>query len=158
MNTTLADATHELDRLVEARADLERELELAIEEPDADAMIRIRRELTENSIRQYAQRAKIMRLEKTVSTRDREEAMTLKDELEDQLREATKQYSDAVAVADEKRIAMQTLQVKLFSIDSRIENDRQAIGEKQKQLGEHMGRWRIDSLLPPPHEQACDLN
>lgn len=158
MNTTLADAKHELDRLIEARADLEKRLELAIQEPNANAMIRLRRELAENSIRQYAQRAKILRLEKTVSTRDREEALTLKDELEEQLREATKQYSDAVAVADEMRIAMQTLQVKLFSLDSRIENDRQAIGEKQKQLGEHMGRWRTDALQPPPHEQACDLN
>src|ERR1041384_2240590 len=156
--TELEEATQKLEQLAQARTELETQLDQAIEIANADALINLRRELTENSIRQYAQRAKILRVEKTVSTRDREEALTLKDELEDQLREATKQYSDAVAVADEKRIAMQTLQIKLFSLDSRIENDRQAIGEKQKKLGEHMGRWRTDSLLPPPHEQACDLN
>ena len=156
--TELEQAREKLSALADKRTALERQLDEAINDANPDAVINARKLLEENSIYQYAQRARIMRLEKTVGARDREEALTIKDELEAELREATKQYSDALAVADEKRIAMQTLQVKLFSNASRLENDREAINEKQKQLGEHMGRWRTDAMLPPPHEQACDLN
>jgi len=157
MNTTLADAKHELDRLVGARADLRLQLETATEEADADAMIKSRRELDKNSVYQYAQRAKIMRLQKIEDERQRQAALTERDALETELVTATEVYAKAIDEADRLRIARQEIEVKLFSIDSRIELQREAMNEGTKQLSEHVARWKTDSLLPAAELSACEL-
>jgi len=157
MNTTLAEAKHELDRLAEARADLQLQLQMATEEADADAMIRGRRELDKNSVYQYAQRAKIMRLKKMEAERQRQAALTERDAFEAELVMATEAYAKAIEEADRLRIVRQEIEVKLFSIDSRIEIQREAVNEGTKQLSEHVARWKTDSLLPAAELSACEL-
>jgi hypothetical protein len=153
----LNEAKHELDQLVEARADLQLQLEMATEETDSDGMIKCRRELDKNSVYQYAQRAKIMRLQKIEDERQRQAALTERDALEVELVTATEAYAKAIEEADRLRIARQEIEVKLFSIDSRIEIQREAVNEGTKQLSEHVARWKTDSLLPAAELSACEL-
>jgi len=154
--TTLDQAKQKLDQLIQARADLERELEKEIndEDPQPSRIVALRKQIDENAIYQYAQRSRIMRLEKREHVNDREAALTEREQLEQELREAAKQYVIASDIANEKRIAYETIQVRLFSNTSRLDNDRESIGLKQKQLGEHIGRWRQDALMV---EGPCDL-
>ena len=151
----LADAEARLGELVQDRQRLQSELSKAIEEADADAMIRKQRALDEVSVRIYAQRARIMRLSKAEELRQRELAINERDGLEVELAEATKQYADAVSVADEKRVAMQLIQAKLFSLDSRIESQRQSIGDSTKELREHVARWRDNAIKAASETDAC---
>jgi hypothetical protein len=153
----LNEAKRELESLVSTRSQVENDLAKAIEDADADAIIKSRRELTENSIRQYAQRSRIMRLEKQEHMIDREQAFDERAELEQLLNVAAKEYDQALAIAEQARIKYQTIGLQLGSLDSRIENDRQAIGDYTKRLGEHMANWKRDSMIDQlAGESVCD--
>jgi len=152
----LQQAKLKLESLISVRADLERELlkEINDEDPHPSRIVALRKQIDENAIYQYAQRSRILRLQKQEHIDDRAAALTEREQLEQELLEAAKQYVIASDIANEKRIAYETIQVKLFSNTSRLDTDREEIGLAQKQLGEHIGKWRQDALLV---EGPCDL-
>jgi hypothetical protein len=154
--TAFDESKQKLESLKTVRADLERELlkEINDEDPHPSRIVALRKQLDENAVYQYAERARILRLQKQEHLADRDAALSEREQLEQELREAAKEYVIASDIANEKRIAYETIQVKLFGNTSRLDNNRENIGLKQKQLGEHIGRWRQDALLV---EGPCDL-
>lgn len=154
---SLTEAEERLSALAEDAARIRGALTGAIEDADAEAMIRHRRALEENDVRQYAERARIMRLQKSEDERARALVIHEREALEAALAEATRQYADAVSVADEKRVAMQTIQAQLFSIDSRVETLRQSINENTTALRQHVARWHTDALKAAGDDAACSM-
>jgi chromosome segregation ATPase len=154
---TVSEARIELSNLQDQHVDLQRRLEQLIESGDnPDSIMILQKAITQNAVRQYAAKSKIIRLIKQSHQDDREEAFAVKDALEKQLERSAQEYWDSLAVCEEKRVAYQIIQLKLGSNDSRLENDRQGINERQQELATHIARWKTDALLPA-HEQACDL-
>ena len=153
----LNESKRELQRLVETRSQIETDLAQAIEDADAQVAINLRRALEENSIRTYAQKSRVMRLQKTEDEGQRQAALEQRDALEAELVKATEAYARAIEDADRFRIARQEIEIKLFSIDSRIEIQREAVNEGTKHLREHVARWKTDSLLPAAELSACEL-
>ena len=157
--TTLDQAKQKIESLKTARADLERELEKEIndEDPNPSRIVALRKQIDENAVYQYAQRSRIMRLEKQEHMIDREQAFDERAELEELLNVAAKEYDQALAIAEQARIKYQTIGLQLGSLDSRIENDRQAIGDYTKRLGEHLANWKRDSMIDQlAGESVCD--
>jgi chromosome segregation ATPase len=157
METELIQAKLRLNELAENLTEAQTALEQAIEDANAEAMLKQDRIASELRVRIYAQKSRIMRLQKAEDTVERSRAVSERDALEARLADATKQYADAISAADERRITMQVIQAKLFGIDSRIETAREAINEGTKQLREHVARWKTDSLLPASEVAACEL-
>lgn len=151
----IAAAERRLQDLIEDRERLQGALSKAVEDADAEAMLRHRRALGENTVRAYAERARVMRLNKLEDERARALVIHEREALEAALAEATRQYADAVSVADERRITMQTIQAKLFSIDSRAEILRQSINENTTALRQHVARWHTDALKAAGDDEAC---
>jgi len=156
---TLAEAQTELNELQDQRIDLQRRLETAIEQEDVDinVLTNFRKALDVNGTKQYAARARILRLTKNEHQQDRELAIADRDELEKQLQLAAIAYDKILAACEEARVRYQTISLKLGSLDSRIENDRQAINERQQELARHIASWKTNSLLPAAELSACDL-
>ena len=138
----LTEAKLKMQELVEAGAELRANLEAAVEAGDAANMIRLHDLISRNNIFRYALKSKIIRLEKTVAQEDRNLAQYQKKILEQELEMAARTFEDRLRKADEARYAMNLIQVKLFSLDSRLENDRQETGAKQKELMEHVALWK----------------
>lgn len=149
---SLVDAEGRLEALEADRARLQDELAKAIENADVAEMIRKRRTLDKIEVYTYAQRAKIIRLRKAEDEQERQAAINERDALEVELAEATRQYADAVSVADERRVAMQQIQAKLFACDYRCESARQAVNEADKDLKLHVARWHTDAAAD---DAAC---
>lgn len=156
---TLDEAKQKLDQLTQSRADLERELESEIndEDPNPSRIVALRKQIDENAVYQYAQRSRIMRLEKQEHMIDREQAFDERAELEQLLNVAAKEYDQALAIAEQARIKYQTIGLQLGSLDSRIETDRQAIGDYTKRLGQHIANWKTQSLVDQlAGDSVCD--
>ena len=51
---------------------------------------------------------------------------------------------------------MQTLQVKLFATDQRIDSHRESANEHDRDLKVHVANWKTQSLIDQL-ETACDL-
>jgi|SRR5215213_4514386 len=157
--TTIDEAKQKLDQLTQSRADLEKELEKAINDPDPDPsrIIALKKQIDESRVYSYAFRSRIMRLSKEEHVNDREQAIDERTELEEQLQQAAKEYDQALAIAEQARVKYQTIGLQLGSLDSRIENDRQAIGDYTKRLGEHMANWKTQSLADQvAGDSVCD--
>lgn len=152
---SLTEAERQLTNLATDRERIQRALSQAVEDADADAMIRHRRALDDNDVRQYAARARIMRLRKSEDERARQDAMAEREALEVALAEATRQYADAVSVADERRVQMQTIQARLFGLDSFIETHRQSINEGTATLRQYVSRWHTDAIKAASDDAAC---
>lgn len=159
-NGTLADAGRRLEALEADRARLHTELAKAVEDADADSIIRTSRALEENNVRQFAERARILRLRRDDEERDRTAAVAEREKLEAELKTATQAYAEAIEQADNFRIAMQEIQVRLFSIDSRIDSQRESINETSRQLRDHVSarlglRWHGDNTKAASDDAAC---
>jgi|SRR6185369_1842366 len=157
--TALDEAKQKLDQLTQARADLELELEKEINDPDPDPsrIITLKKQIDESRVYSYAFRSRIMRLSKEERVNDREQAFDERAELEQLLNIAAKEYDQALAIAEQARMKYQTIGLQLGSLDSRIENDRQAIGDYTKRLGEHMANWKRDSMIDQvAGDSVCD--
>jgi len=142
MQDELTEAKLKLTELAEAGSELEADLLAAIEAGDGANIIRLNDLISRNNIFRYAQKSKIIRLEKTIAQQDRTLAQYEKKILEKELEIAARTFEDRLRRADEARYAMNLIQVRLFSLDSRLENDRQETGAKQKELMEHVALWK----------------
>lgn len=148
MQDELTEAQLKMSELVDAGSELRANLEAAVEAGDATNMIRLQDLISRNNIFRYAQQGRIIRLEKTADQEDRNVALYEKKLLEDKLIVVTRAYGDRLREAEDARVAMMLVQVKLFGIESRIENDRVSIGDKQKQLMEHIALWKQQAHKP----------
>lgn len=157
--TTLDEAKQKLEQLTQSRADLEKELEKEINDPDPDPsrIIALKKQIDESRIYSYAFRSRIMRLSKEEHVNDREQAIDERTELESQLQQAAKEYDLALRYAEEKRVAYQTIGIKLGALDSRIQNDHDAITEHDRNLKVHVANWKTQSLADQlSGDSACD--
>jgi len=155
----LNEAKQKLDHLKSARADLERELEKAVndEDPNPSRIIALRKQLDENSVYTYAQRSRILRIEKQSHVEDRAAALTEREQLVQRHEALARQVELAQKHLQETWEAWQAIGVQIFALDSRAENDRQAIGDYTKRLGEHMANWKRDSMIDQlAAESVCD--
>lgn len=151
------EAERQLTELEDERAAIQSALSKAVEDADAEAMLSSRRALEVNDAHRYAQRARILRLRKSEDERQRALAVHEREALEAALADATRRYAEAVSVADERRVAMQTIQAKLFSLDSRIETNRQSINETTTALRQHVARWHTDATKAAGEDAACSI-
>jgi chromosome segregation ATPase len=137
MGNELSEAEARLDGLRHERADIENRLGEAIQDGDAELMIRLERRAATIEVELFAARAKVLKLRRAEVEGLRREAITQREAIEAELSEATRQYADAISVADEKRVAMQTVQVKNYSLQQRIDQLREdfnALNNKLKTL------------------------
>jgi hypothetical protein len=157
--TNLEKEKQKLDQLIQARADLERELEKEINDPDPNParIIDLRKQINESRIYSYAFRSRLMRLAKENFVNDREQAIDERTELEEQLKVAAKEYDLALRYTEEKRIAYQTIGIKLGALDNRIQNDHDAITEHDRNLKIHVANWKTQSLADQlAGDAVCD--
>ncbi len=134
MENNLREAEAKLEGLNVERVEIESRLGEAIEDGDADAIIRLERRARQIEVELFAARAKVLKLRKTEVERLRVEAIALRNALEVELATVTKHYAEAVTVADERRIVMQTAQVKNFSCQSRVDQLRENFNELNNEL------------------------
>src|SRR5689334_2057853 len=155
---TVSETRIELSNLQDQYVDLERRLETAIEEEDVDpsVLMNFKKELQINATKQYAARARILRLSKNEHQQDRERAITERDQLEEDLKRTALFYDHKLREAEDARVAYQTICIKLGALDSRIETDRQAINERQVELAQHISRWKQDAYSHLTRENVCD--
>jgi uncharacterized protein YdcH (DUF465 family) len=130
----LKEAEAKLEGLELERLDVQSRLHEAIEDGDADSIIRLERRANEIDVELFAARARVVKLRRSEVERLRVEAIALRDALEVELATATKHYAEAVTVADERRIVMQTAQVKNFSCQSRVDQLRENFNELNNEL------------------------
>ena len=156
MKTELNEAENELSDLRERYENLQADLAAAVEAADAPNMIALQEKIKRAGIYIYAQRAKILRLKKSQDAFDRSIAINERDALEAELILATQDYSRIIEAANEARIKLQIIQVKLYGKDSLIESYREQIADETRELGSHIARWKTDSLLPAS-ERAGEL-
>ena len=157
--TTLDEAKQKLEQLTQSRSDLEKELEKEINDPDPDPsrIIALKKQIDESRVYSYAFRSRIMRLSKEEHVNDREQAIDERTELEEQLQQAAKEYDLALRYAEDKRIAYQTIGIKLGALDSRIQNDFDAISEHDRNLKIHVANWKTQSLIDQlAGDSVCD--
>jgi chromosome segregation ATPase len=153
---TLTEAEARLDSLAEERARIEDELSKAIEAASAEAMIKSQRALSENKTYTVAQKARVIQLRKAEELNQRGLAIAEREALEKELQKANQVYSDLINKADDARVVMQKIQVRLFSLDSRIENQRQSINDSSSELQKHLMRWR-SNLMKQAGDEACSV-
>jgi Mg2+ and Co2+ transporter CorA len=134
MGNDLREAEAKLEGLTVERLDIQNRLGEAIEAGDADAIIRLERRASEIDIELFAARAKVLKLRRSEAERLRREAITERESLEAELVKATKHYAEAVIVADERRVVMQTAQLKNYSCQSRIDTLREDYNELNNEL------------------------
>ncbi len=134
MGNDLREAEAKLEGLELERLDVQSRLHEAIEDGDADSIIRLERRANEIDVELFAARARVVKLRRSEVERLRVEAIALRDALEVELATATKHYAEAVTVADERRIVMQTAQVKNFSCQSRVDQLRENFNELNNEL------------------------
>jgi hypothetical protein len=151
---SLTNAESQLTDLYEQRESLQADLAAAVEAADAPNMIALQDKIDRVAVYIYAQRAKILRLQKSQDTLERSIAITEREALEVQLVLATQDYARAVVVADDKRVAMQLIQVKLYGKDSLIESYREKIADETAELRSHIANWKTLSLLPASERAA----
>jgi hypothetical protein len=151
----LTEAERKLQDLIEDRERLQSALSKAVEDADAETMIRNRRALEDNNVRQYAARARIMRLRKVEDEQQRALAINERDALEAELVRATQAYAKAIEEADRLRIARQEIEVRLFSIDSRAEILRESINETTTELRQYVARW--SEIKAAGDDNACSI-
>ncbi len=125
MGNDLREAEAKLEGLELERLDIQSRLHEAIEDGDADSIIRLERRASEIDIELFAARAKVLKLRRSETERLRRGAITERDALEVELASATKVYADLISEADEARQRMQILQVKTFGASSTAEQFRQ---------------------------------
>ncbi len=125
IKSDLREAEARLEGLEQERADIQSRFGEAVKEGDVDSILKLERRLDEIEIELFAGRARVLKLRRGEAERRRIEAVTERAALEVASTEATKQYAAAINLADEKRIALQTVQAKLFSLDMRAEQARQ---------------------------------
>lgn len=154
---TVSEVRIELSNLQDQHVDLQRRLEQLIESgDDPDAIMVLQKAINQNAVRQYAAKSKIIRLTKRSHQDSRELAIADRDELEKQLQLAAIAYDKTLQAAEDARVAYQTIALKLGSLDSRIESDRLAISERQKELGQHIANWKRDSMIDQLSNSVCD--
>jgi chromosome segregation ATPase len=125
IKSDLSEAEARLEGLEHERADIQNRFGEAVKEGDVVFIFKLEPRLGEIEVELFAGRARVLKLRRGEAERRRAEAVTERDALEVASTEATKQYAASIAVADECRIAMQTVQAKLFSLDMRAEQARQ---------------------------------
>lgn len=130
----LTEAETRLEGLEGERADIQNRLAEAVEDGDADLIIRLERRAATVEVELFAARARVLKLRRLEVERLRREAMTRRDALEAELSEATKFYGEALTVADEARQKMQLLQVKAYGADSTVETLRQDLNDLNDNL------------------------
>jgi len=153
----LNEAKETLQRLAESRSQIESDLAQAIDNADADAAINLRKLLTENSVRHFAQISRVIRLEEQLSKLDREQALITREELEEKFSDAARQVESAQKRLQDAWEEHQRIGVQLFALDQKIETERQNINEKQQALIDRTVRWKQEAHLIPLREAACDL-
>lgn len=134
MGDNLREAEAKLEGLGVEGLDVQNRLAEAIEDGDADNIIRLERRARQIDVEAFAARAKVLKLRRSEAERLRHEAIALRDALEVELATATKHYADAVTATDERRVVMQTAQIKNFSIQSRVDQLREDINELNNEL------------------------
>jgi chromosome segregation ATPase len=157
--TTLEEAKARLEQLAIERTELERELDQAINDPDPDPsrIIALRKQIDESAIYIYAQRSRILRLEKQEHVNDREAALTEREQLEQRYEVLARQVELAQKHLQDCWEAWQAIGVQIFALNSRAENARQAIGDYTKQIGQHMANWKTQSLVDQlSGDSVCD--
>lgn len=155
--TTLSEAKIEISTLQDEQIDLQRRLEHSIEcGDDPDAIMILQKAINENAVRQYAAKSKIIRLTKNTFQVDRETAITDREALEQDLKRAALLYEQKLRDAEDARVAYQTISLRLGILDNRIETDRQAINERQQELGRHISQWKEKAYAQLTADSVCD--
>jgi hypothetical protein len=157
--TNLDEAKAKLESLKSARADLESELDKEIndEDPHPSRIVALRKQIDENSIFIYAQKSRIMRLQKQEHMNDRDAALTEREQLEQRYEALARNVELAQKHLQDCWEAWQAIGVQIFALDSRAENDRQAIGDYTKRLGQHIANWKRDSMIDQlAGDSVCD--
>jgi predicted nucleic acid-binding Zn-ribbon protein len=157
--TNLEEAKARLEQLQIERTDLEDKLNQAINDPDPDPsrIIALRKQIDENSVYTYAQRSRILRIEKQKHIDDRAAALTKREQLEERYEALARQVELAQKHLQETWEQWQAIGIKIFALSSRAENARQAIGDYTKQLGQHIANWKRDSMIEQlAGESVCD--
>lgn len=123
--TELREAEAKLNALEAERIDLQGRLANAVEEADADAIVRLERRDRQIDVELFAARAKVLKLRRSEVERLRVEAIGERQAIEAELVEASRVYALKVNEADEARQRMQLLQVKAYGSESKAEQCRQ---------------------------------
>lgn len=150
VETQLAD-------LRERRANIEEAFNQATRNFDPNRMIKYRRELESNAIRQYAYKAKLLGITREESERERLAAVADRNRLEEQFKKANEILAAAMVKAGEARIVSQTIGAQLFALDQKVDTlrqDRNDADAKQKLM---VATWQ-DNAFKAPNELACDLD
>ncbi len=134
MGNDLREAEAKLEGLTVERLDVQSRLRGSVEDGDADSIIRLERRASEIEVELFAARAKVLKLRRSEAERLRRGAITQRESLEAELVKATKHYAEAVIVADERRVVMQTAQLKNYSCQSRIDQLREDYNELNNEL------------------------
>ncbi len=130
----LKDAEARLDALEVERLDVQGRLREAIEAGDAEQIIELERRARALEVLLFAARAKVLRLRRADIERQRREVITLRAALEGELVEATRLYVDAVALCEDRRVVMQTIQARDFGLQSRIDQLREDLNDTNSEL------------------------
>lgn len=157
MLSDLSQVESQIADLRERRANIEEAFNQATRDFDPDRMIKCRRDLESNAIRQYAFKAKLLGITREESERERLAAVAERDRLEEQYKRANEILAAAILKAGEARIVSQTIGAQLFALDQKVETlrqDRNDADAKQKLM---VATWQ-DNAFKAPNELACNLD
>jgi chromosome segregation ATPase len=110
------------------------EIKSAVFDGDAEKLVRLLDERHKQGLAAWTRNCAELRQRIEDFKGERERAQAELRHLEPVLRDASESHAQALAVADEKRIEVQKIQLRLGGLDSRIEILRQDINDAEQEL------------------------